>query len=155
MKAKYLISMDGESAPFQHLPWTLLSKSVVLKQQSSRIQWFFDHLKPYQHYIPINSDLSDLKEMINLLRDKDELAKEIAQTGNRHAIDRFSQKRLFKDFLRIFKDYTSIQKIQESPPDVEALVKSGLLKYVTTQKERTHNIQFLPFPSLSFVEHLR
>jgi len=37
----------------------------VFKQASSHTDWFFSLLKPYQHFVPVKADLSDL---VSLLR---------------------------------------------------------------------------------------
>ncbi len=41
--------------------------------------WFSHLLKPYIHYVPVKSDLSDLIEKIQWCRDNDEKCKEISQ----------------------------------------------------------------------------
>jgi hypothetical protein len=58
---KYLIDVDGWSNA-----WSLLEKMIlgatILKIESAYgyRQWFYDRLRPWHHYIPILSDLSDL-----------------------------------------------------------------------------------------------
>jgi hypothetical protein len=44
MKYKYLISLDGNGAPWLRVPWILLSNSVLIKQDSENIQWFYPGL---------------------------------------------------------------------------------------------------------------
>ncbi len=58
--------------------WRLLSNSLALKQESDEIQWFYIALKPYEHYIPIKNDMSDLLEIIEWARKNDDKCKKIS-----------------------------------------------------------------------------
>ena len=40
-------------------------------------EWFYHDLKPWEHYVPIKKDFSDLKEKVEWLRQNDEEAKRI------------------------------------------------------------------------------
>ncbi len=57
---KYLISLDGVSSTWPGLLWKLASNSLVIKQDSSHIQWYYQALKPNVHYLPVENDLSNL-----------------------------------------------------------------------------------------------
>jgi hypothetical protein len=57
---KYLISIDGNTASWGRVPWIMLSNSVLIKQTSPFRQWFYPALKPYQHYVPVDSRLITL-----------------------------------------------------------------------------------------------
>ncbi len=54
------------------LPYLLVGDSVVLKQDSSYYEHFYNELRPWQHYIPIRANLGDLLEKIQWARDHDE-----------------------------------------------------------------------------------
>jgi hypothetical protein len=43
------------------LPYLLAGNSVVLKQDSEYFEHFYRDLTAWTHYIPVKSDLSDLK----------------------------------------------------------------------------------------------
>ena len=45
--------------------------SVVLKTDSPFMQWYFDKLKPWIHYVPLSRDLSDLMEKIDWINAHD------------------------------------------------------------------------------------
>ena len=45
------------------------SNSVVLKVASRCHQWYYDKLKPWEHYIPVTAMLSDLKEKVDYVID--------------------------------------------------------------------------------------
>ncbi|MEN9343682.1 MAG: protein O-glucosyltransferase 2 [Chlamydiota bacterium] len=87
---KYLIDVDGNSCTYSRCRWILLSNSVLLKQASSNIQWYYKALVPYQHFIPVKQDLSDLPEVYAWLKSHDKEAKRVAKEGKKLARDLFS-----------------------------------------------------------------
>ena len=60
-----------------------LTGSPVLKVASPRAfrQWYYDRLKPWINYVPVQSDMSDLVDKINWLRTHDSDAHAIGQAG--------------------------------------------------------------------------
>jgi len=79
---KYLISVDGWTAAWMRVPWILATNSVLLKQESLKVEWFDYALKPYVHYYPVRRDLSDLLDAIDYLEKHQELAQEIVRNAN-------------------------------------------------------------------------
>ena len=63
----------------------LLMGSCVLKVVSNWRQWYYDYLRPWQHYVPIRNDLADLEERIEWCLGNDESAREIAENGRKFA----------------------------------------------------------------------
>ncbi len=61
---KYLLSIDGASSTWERLVWQLHSNSLVFKQNSTQMQWFYRGLNPFKHFIPIN-DEADVLEKIS------------------------------------------------------------------------------------------
>ena len=53
------------------LPYLIAGDSVVLKQDSKYYEYFYKQLRPYEHYIPIKSDLSDLLMQIEWAKNND------------------------------------------------------------------------------------
>lgn len=49
-------------------PWIMASNSVLLMQETNKIEWFYHLLKPKVHYYPIMGNLSDFFEAIEFLR---------------------------------------------------------------------------------------
>jgi hypothetical protein len=41
LKYKYLVSLDGNSATGTRVPWIMLSNSILVKQDSRKIEWFY------------------------------------------------------------------------------------------------------------------
>lgn len=42
------------------------------------LEFFYDELKPWVHYIPVKPDLSDAKELLEFAKENDKIVKEIA-----------------------------------------------------------------------------
>jgi hypothetical protein len=85
---KYHIDIDGNTNSWPGLFQKLLSGSVVLKVASARkfAQWYYDRLKPFEHFVPVQPDMSDLIEKIRILRANDQLARAIGAQGRARAL---------------------------------------------------------------------
>jgi hypothetical protein len=81
---RYLVDIDGNTNS-----WGLLAKlamgSCILKVQSTYRQWYYRDLRPWEHYIPVRADLSDLEEKVLWCRENDDDARQIAEAGKRLA----------------------------------------------------------------------
>ena len=75
MDYKYILDIDGNSASWTRLPYIMGGGSVALKVESNYGQWFYGDIKPFEHYVPIKSDFSDLIEKIEWLKSNDDKAK--------------------------------------------------------------------------------
>jgi hypothetical protein len=87
---KYQIDLDGTTATFTGLGWKLLSGSLVFKQHSPNIMWFHHLIKPWEHYVPVRQDLSDLQAMLDWARQHDTEAAQIAARGRQFALEYLS-----------------------------------------------------------------
>jgi hypothetical protein len=79
-KYKYILHLDGNVAAYR-LGKSLLFNSVVLLQETGSRLWFQHLLKPWEHYVPIKEDLSDLIEKINWCIHHDKECQAIANNG--------------------------------------------------------------------------
>lgn len=79
---KYLFNFRGVAASFR-FKHVLLCKSLVFHVGDEWLEFFYPSLKPWVHYIPVDpkSTMKTLKELIEFVREHDELAKEIAENG--------------------------------------------------------------------------
>uniref|UniRef100_A0A0C9QD62 KDELC1_0 protein n=1 Tax=Fopius arisanus TaxID=64838 RepID=A0A0C9QD62_9HYME len=77
---KYQLNIDGTVAAYR-LPYLLAGDSSVFKQESKYYEYFYHHLVPYEHYVPIKADLSDLVEKIQWAMNNDEETRKIARAG--------------------------------------------------------------------------
>eukprot|EP00095_Tigriopus_kingsejongensis_P002810 maker-scaffold1187_size56475-snap-gene-0.12 protein:Tk02810 transcript:maker-scaffold1187_size56475-snap-gene-0.12-mRNA-1 annotation:"hypothetical protein DAPPUDRAFT_314403" len=83
-KFKYQINMDGTVAAYR-FPYLLAGGSLILKQDSDYFEHFYPDLKPWTHYVPFKSDLSDLVEKIEWAQTHDQKARDIADNGRKYA----------------------------------------------------------------------
>ena len=60
------------------MPWIMLSNSVLLKQETGAIEWFYPALKANVHYVPVNKDLSNIFSQIEWLKTHDSEAEQIS-----------------------------------------------------------------------------
>ena len=82
---KYQLCIDGTVAAYR-LPYLLAGGSLVFKQDSKYYEHYYKDLRPWQHYVPIKEDLSDLVEKIEWARNNDEKARKIAENARQFAI---------------------------------------------------------------------
>ncbi len=71
--------MCGHAAAWHRVPWILQSNSVLLFIENDNVEWFYSAMKPWEHYVPIKDDLSDMLEKVQWLRDNDEEAQQIVK----------------------------------------------------------------------------
>lgn len=104
-KYKYLINLRGVAASFR-LKHLFLCNSVVLNVESTMVEFFYHSLKPWVHYVPIRSDLSDLLDKINFLKENDQLAREIAQRGYDFIKDNLTNEQVKLYWKNLLSKYT-------------------------------------------------
>jgi len=63
LKYKYLLSVEGNDVA-TNLKWAMSSQSVVIMPKPRVESWFCESmLKPYEHYVPVKDNFSDLLEI--------------------------------------------------------------------------------------------
>jgi len=77
---KYLINVDGHVTAFR-LGRELGSGSCVLLVKSKYKIWYHEFLKPYVHFVPVKTDLSDLLDKVRWCKEHDEKCKKIADNA--------------------------------------------------------------------------
>ena len=82
---QWIFNIDGNVNSWGLL-WKLLSGSCVIHAESSRQQWFYDRLVPWENYIPVNTNLNDLTEIIDWCRKNKSKCEEVAFEGQRKAL---------------------------------------------------------------------
>lgn len=81
---KYQVNVDGTVAAYR-LPYLLAGGGMVLKQESPFFEHFYNLLRPWEHYVPVSRDLSNLKDRVIWARDHDEEARKIAENAKKFA----------------------------------------------------------------------
>ncbi|WP_415921316.1 glycosyl transferase family 90 [Tateyamaria sp. SN6-1] len=80
---KYAIDIDGVTNAWDNLLRRLKMGCCVLKVDSpfGFRQWYYDQLVPFEHFVPIRADLSDLEAQVDWVRSNPAEAREIARAG--------------------------------------------------------------------------
>ncbi|WP_417308860.1 glycosyl transferase family 90 [Devosia sp.] len=80
---KFAIDVDGNTNTWSNLLIRLHFGCCVLKVESEHgyRQWYYDRLIPWEHYVPIKPDMSDLLEQIDWVRSHDTESQAIAANG--------------------------------------------------------------------------
>ncbi|KAG2490796.1 hypothetical protein HYH03_010718 [Edaphochlamys debaryana] len=136
---KYLISTDGKSIS-RKLDKYMQSGSTVLKAQSNRKAFYYDAIKPYEHYLPfmVNSS-NDIVDVINWAKTHDAEAQKIAENArafanqhlNRHARHCYLY-RLIQEISKKIKYQASCKHRRLCVPLVQEL--RFLVKFPKTRK---------------------
>lgn len=79
---KYIINVDGNVSAFR-LSLELSMGSCILLVKSNYKIWYSHMLIPYEHYVPVKNDLTDLFDIIRWCRDNDEKCKNIANNARK------------------------------------------------------------------------
>jgi hypothetical protein len=93
-KYKYIINVDGNVAAFRLLK-SMLTGSLILRVKSEYTIWADHLLQKDKHYVEVNSDLSNLNEVLEWCYANDSKCKRIAENGRK-----FAQKVLTKEYLQ-------------------------------------------------------
>jgi hypothetical protein len=98
-KWRYLV--DVESFGWSpRLKLLLFSKRVVFIQDRPFKEWYFSYLKPWEHYVPVRRNLSNLVKNLNIIKNNPNLEQSI----RRNAFS-FAQKHLTREAaLKRWKD---------------------------------------------------
>lgn len=111
LACKYQPTLDGNMCTYPGYQWRLLSNAVPFKQESEQIQWFYDALEPYVHYIPVKNDMSDLLEKMAWAKENEPLAKQIAQNGQRFAKEYLLYEDCYRYLTLVLEKYATYQEI--------------------------------------------
>lgn len=101
LRHKAVIILEGNDVA-SALKWALYSNSVVMMPRPTFTSWAMEEfLKPWVHYVPIDSDLSNVEERMQWIIDHDEEAYDIAQNGRLWIHDLLYHEQAARDNARI------------------------------------------------------
>jgi hypothetical protein len=84
MEYRYIISLEGNDVA-TNLKWIMRSNSVCMMPKPRYETWFMEGLLvPFQHYIEIKDDFSDIEEMIEYYEMHPKEAREIVDEASRY-----------------------------------------------------------------------
>jgi hypothetical protein len=105
IKYKYILDIDGVSNTWDATVWKLYSGSVLLKTKSIWKQWYYDELKEYVHYVPVENDFSDLNNQIEWCIQNDEKCKEITKNAKQFVLNKLNWDQVIKDTASTMNKY--------------------------------------------------
>lgn len=97
-KYKYLIDLQGNGFSAR-LKYLLFTGRPLLIQNRKWKTYYHKMLIPFEHFIPVNEDLSDLKEKINFLELNPDVANKIALNAQKFAMDNLNKINVFNYYL--------------------------------------------------------
>lgn len=109
---KYLIDIGGNGYSGR-LKMILWSGRPVLLVQRRYIEYFYKDLIPYEHYIPVKEDLSDLLQQIEWCRSHPQKASTIGKNALTFARHHFALEKILENVFKVMvscRDYQSTKK---------------------------------------------
>lgn len=82
---RYIVDIDGFARTWDAWAWKMMSGSTVLAVDSPWASFFSDQFAPWQHYVPISNDCSDLAQKLEWCRDNPEECAAIADRAHQRA----------------------------------------------------------------------
>ncbi|XP_041971525.1 protein O-glucosyltransferase 2-like [Aricia agestis] len=113
---KYQINIDGTVAAYR-LAYLLAGGGLVFKQDSPYYEHFYRQLQPWEHYIPIKRDLSDLVERIKWARDNDDKAQRIAQNARQFANEHLLPQHVICYHALLLSEWSKKMHGEITPPE--------------------------------------
>jgi len=108
------------------VPWILATNSLLIKQETLKVEWFDYALKPYVHYYPVKRDLSNLLEVIDYLEQHQEEAQEITRNANKFVREYFTREKIIEIFHKAFRDYAKVQNYTFTDSERELIQAFGI-----------------------------
>lgn len=112
LRSKFLLSLEGNDVA-TGLKWMLFSNSTVVMPRPTCETWACEgELVPYEHYVPVKDDLSDLRQVHDWCLANLGACEEIAQNGKRFIarfLDRQTEDRLCRRIVAAYLDKVHLQ----------------------------------------------
>lgn len=118
LKYKYLIALDGNTSPWLRVPWIMFSNSLLIKQETNNIEWFYPALKAYVHYVPIKEDLTDIFIQFDWLKANDHKAKQISLNSQNFVKNNLLPEHIDNHIKIILNEYSKIQTDESITPSL-------------------------------------
>ena len=99
---KYILVLEGHVAAFRTAT-QMLSQSCILLQGSKYVMWYSHLLKPYEHYVPVKEDLSDLIDRAEWCLANDSICRQIGISAYTLMSKVLTEKFAIKYMIDLFK----------------------------------------------------
>ena len=104
---RYLFNFRGVAASFR-LKHLFLCNSLVFHVGDEWLEFFYDALKPWIHYIPVEPSLRDARELIEFAVANDNVAKQIAAAGRRFITEHLTMDDVACYWDQLIVEYTKL-----------------------------------------------
>lgn len=111
MSRRYVLDVDGFARTWDAWAWKMMSGSVVLSPASPWVSFFTEQFSPWQHFVPVSNDFSDLAEKIAWCRDHDTECQAIAGRARERATQVYSRDAVAERLLHAMR-----RKLAETLP---------------------------------------
>lgn len=101
-KWRYLIDIEGNTYSIR-TKYFFFTRRLIFLQEKTHNEWFFEHLKPWEHYVPIKRDLSDLKEKFEHIRQNEILEEQIVENAFNFAINNLTREHALARWNHLLK----------------------------------------------------
>jgi hypothetical protein len=108
LQYKYQILIDGNSCAYARAYWQLFSDTVMFKQDSPNIQWYYRALAPNVHYIPFQT-VSELLSKLEWAKNHDKEVKKISRNAQKFAYENLKKSDVYYYLYLLLKEYSKIQ----------------------------------------------
>ncbi len=114
IRYKYLLAIDGNAFSGSFF-WQLFSNSVVLKNKSDYLEWYYSGIASDKHYLEFDSE-KDLIAKINWLKDNDKKAKKISENAKQFAIENLTNEAILAYIFRLLMKQSQIYNNKKIKP---------------------------------------
>jgi Glycosyl transferase family 90 len=124
---KYHLDVGGVSGTsWEGLRWKMCSGNLVFHIESGAIDWWHIHIKPGEHYINVNGDMSNLQEQYNWVESHPIEAYEIAQRGQKVCLQTYRKFYAAQRSMNIIQSLpdATLEQIQEADEILEDYYRS-------------------------------
>ncbi len=109
LKYKYLLQVTGLMANFPRDRWQFYSGCVVFRHPHPHEMYWYPLIKPWTHYIPVQSSMEDLVAQIKWALQHDEECRQIADRARQFAESHFMPEHIALYCYKVLKRYAAIQ----------------------------------------------
>ena len=83
LENKFIISVDGNTAAWDRVPWVFNSNSILLKKRSDQLGWYYPFMKNGVHYI----EFDNFDEIPSKMRTPDSVCRNIIENSSKFVND--------------------------------------------------------------------
>ena len=146
LKYKYLASIDGNTSAWKRVPWIMASNSVLVKQETDTMQWFYPAIKPYTHYVPLKENLSDIFEQLEWMKNNDSKVKQISINAQNFVKNELMPKNIQAHAAITLNEYHKLHHknkiIPSLPTAEEALAKAHKKAELENELRKSKFVQY-------------